>query len=52
MKPQPSHSSLFANLRAASMGLVFAVVTLLFGQGLGIVFGLNEDAGADHRLPG
>lgn len=32
-----------AGLRAASPGLVFAVLTLLFGQGMGIVFGLNED---------
>ena len=30
--------------RAASAGLVLAVLTLLFGQGMGIVFGLNEDA--------
>ena len=44
MKTRPSNSSLSANLRAASMGLVLAVFTLLFGQGLGIVFGLNEDA--------
>lgn len=26
------------------MGLILAVFTLLFGQGLGIVFGLNEDS--------
>jgi len=32
------------SLRAASAGLVLAVLTLLFGQGMGIVFGLNEDA--------
>ena len=32
------------NLRAASLGLTLAVLTLLFGQGMGIVFGLNEDA--------
>jgi hypothetical protein len=35
---------LTSSLRAASFGLVLAVLTLLFGQGMGIVFGLNEDA--------
>ena len=35
---------LTSHLRAASAGLVLAVLTLLFGQGMGIVFGLNEDA--------
>ena len=30
-------------LRPALPGLLFAVGTLLFGFGLGIVFGLNED---------
>ncbi len=37
MLPCPS------SLRAASIGLVLAVATILFGQGMGIVFGLNED---------
>jgi hypothetical protein len=36
--------SLTASLRTASLGLALAVLTILFGQGLGIVFGLNEDA--------
>jgi hypothetical protein len=36
-------TSLTANLRAASLGLVLAVLTILYGQGMGIVFGLNED---------
>ena len=36
--------SLTSNLRIASFGLVLAVLTILFGQGMGIVFGLNEDA--------
>ena len=31
-------------MRAARIGLLLAVFTILFGQGLGIVFGLNEDA--------
>lgn len=35
--------SLFSNLRAVSVGLMLAVLTILFGQGMGIVFGLNED---------
>lgn len=33
-----------ASLRTASLGLALAVLTILFGQGLGIVFGLNEDS--------
>jgi hypothetical protein len=36
-------TSLTANLRAASLGFVLAVLTILYGQGMGIVFGLNED---------
>lgn len=36
-------TALTANLRAASLGLALAVLTILFGQGMGIVFGLNED---------
>ena len=36
--------SLTASLRTAPFGLMLAVFTILFGQGLGIVFGLNEDA--------
>ena len=30
-------------LRAALPGLLFAIATLLFGYGMGVVFGLNED---------
>lgn len=33
-----------SNLRAASVGMVLAILTILFGQGMGIVFGLNEDS--------
>jgi hypothetical protein len=36
--------SFTARLRTASLGLVLAVLTILFSQGIGIVFGLNEDA--------
>jgi len=36
--------ALISQLRAASLGLMLAVLTILFGQGMGIVFGLNEDA--------
>jgi hypothetical protein len=36
--------SFTSRLRTASLGLILAVVTLLFGQGMGIVFGLNEEA--------
>ena len=43
MIAKPSTHSLPSRLRAASAGLLLAVFTLLFGQGMGIVFGLNED---------
>lgn len=36
-------TTLTGNLRTASLGLALAVLTILFGQGMGIVFGLNED---------
>ena len=36
--------SFASSLRAASLGLVLAILTILFGQGMGVVFGLNEDA--------
>lgn len=36
--------TLSCRLRAAWLGLATSVLTILFGQGLGIVFGLNEDA--------
>jgi hypothetical protein len=35
--------SLLPSLRAASVGLLLAVLTIIFGQGMGIVFGLNEE---------
>ena len=41
-------TSFSSRLRAASVGLVLAVVTILYGQGMGIVFGLNEDAIKDR----
>lgn len=34
---------LYSKLREAGLGLILAVATILFGQILGIVFGLNED---------
>ncbi|KAB2646691.1 MAG: hypothetical protein DVB27_06415 [Verrucomicrobia bacterium] len=40
---------LISHLRAASAGLVLAIFTILYGQGIGIVFGLNED-GIKSRL--
>jgi len=43
MIANPSKRLLPSNLRAASVGLMLAVLTILFGQGMGIVFGLNED---------
>lgn len=42
------NASLTANLRAASLGLALAVLTIFYGQGMGIVFGLNEDAIKDR----
>lgn len=36
------------NLRATYIGLILAVATILFGQGLGIIFGLNEDSIKDR----
>ncbi|MFT5904812.1 MAG: hypothetical protein ACI9E1_000398 [Cryomorphaceae bacterium] len=44
MKNKPLMNALPSCLRAASTGLILAVITLLFCQGLGIVFGLNEDS--------
>jgi len=43
MMAKSSTPSLALNLKAASVGLLLAVLTILFGQGMGIVFGLNED---------
>ncbi len=43
MTANPSSYSIHSNLRAASAGMLLAVLTILFGQGMGIVFGLNED---------
>ena len=43
ISPLTSSASFATSLRAASIGLVLAVLTLLYGQGMGIVFGLNED---------
>lgn len=40
--------SLRLSLRPARVGLVLAALTILFGQLLGIVFGLNEDAIKDR----
>lgn len=44
LKTEQSTRSLTSNIRAASIGLMLAILTILFGQGMGIVFGLNEDA--------
>ena len=33
-----------SRLRTSFVGLILAVLTILFGQGMGIVFGLNEEA--------
>ena len=44
MKNDTIPVSFTASLRIASLGLALAVLTILFGQGMGIVFGLNEDA--------
>jgi hypothetical protein len=43
MTNHPSSESWTLRLRSAWFGLATALLTILFGQGLGIVFGLNED---------
>lgn len=43
MKTEQSCHSITFNIRAASLGLTLAILTIVFGQGMGIVFGLNED---------
>lgn len=43
MKTEQSTHSITFNIRAAYAGLVLSILTILFGQGMGIVFGLNED---------
>lgn len=48
MKTNSQQPDFCSRLRAASAGLVFAILTILFGQGMGIVFGLNEDAIKDQ----
>lgn len=40
--------AIYARLHPALPGLLFALLTLLFGFGLGIVFGANEDAIKSH----
>jgi hypothetical protein len=44
MNPNPSFAHTLPGLRAVSLGLILSVLTILFGQGLGILFGANEDA--------
>ncbi len=44
IKNMTTTESFTAGLRTASLGLVLAALTILFGQGMGIVFGLNEDS--------
>lgn len=42
MKTNPSTPSFRSSLPAASLGLALAVMTILYGQLMGIAFGLNE----------
>lgn len=44
MKTDHYSEAFNSSLRAASLGLALAVLTLLFGQGMGLVFGADEDA--------
>ena len=44
MKTIPHADGVASKLPFAICGLALALLTLLFGQGMGIVFGLNEDA--------
>jgi hypothetical protein len=43
-KQVTTSESFTASLRTASFGPLLAVLTILFGQGMGIAFGLSEDA--------
>jgi hypothetical protein len=43
MNTTPTAHSISSNIRAASAGLMLSILTILYGQGMGIVFGLNED---------
>ncbi len=43
-KNMTTTESFTTSLRTASLGLALAVLTILFGQGMGLVFGANEDA--------
>ena len=45
MTTSPSSAT---GLRSSTLGLILAVLTMLFGQGMGIVFGANEDAIKDR----
>ena len=49
MTTQMDHLAHDRRVRAALPGLCLAVLTLLFGFGLGIVFGLNEDLIRDRQ---
>lgn len=42
-------SSLTPGLHAALVGMIFALLTIMYGQGMGIFFGVNEEA-IKHRL--
>lgn len=44
MKTNQTIHSITFHIHAASVGLALAIITILFGQGMGIIFGLNEDA--------
>ncbi|CAN5737086.1 hypothetical protein BH24GEM1_BH24GEM1_06900 [soil metagenome] len=52
--PMNIDAGVHSRLRPALPGLLLAVATLLFGFGLGIVFGYNEDPsnpGSQRRPP-
>ncbi len=44
VKSMKSNESSHSRSLAATVGLILAVLTILYGQGMGVVFGLNEDA--------
>lgn len=43
MRTHHSFASFANSLRTAAVGLLLAILTILFGQGTGILFGANED---------
>jgi hypothetical protein len=48
-QPTMKSSTLTPGFHAALLGLIFSLLTIMYGQGMGIFFGVNEDA-IKHQL--